>query len=73
VLIVLSQLLRLYGFFARDIANPYYRELLPLAQSVKSHTDPDGVVVIYGQKGSPVVPYYSERRALMEPEWIPLP
>ncbi len=73
VVIVLSQLLRLYGFFARDIASPYYRELLPVAQSVRSHTDPDGVVVIYGQEWSPVIPYYSERRALMEPEWIPLP
>jgi len=73
VVTVLSQLLRFYGFFAKDIANPYYRELLPLAQSVKTNTAPDSVILIYGQEWSPVIPYYSERRAVMEPEWIPLP
>ena len=72
-IVVISQLLRFYGFFARDIANPYYREMLPVAQSVKANTDPESVVVIYGQEWSPVIPYYSQRRALMEPEWIPLP
>lgn len=72
-LILISQFLRFYGFFARDIANPYYRELLPVAQSVKSNTDPESVVVVFGQEWSPVIPYYSERRAVMVPEWVPLP
>jgi hypothetical protein len=71
LLTLLFQLIHFREFFAKDIANPYYNELLPIADTIRLHTDPDGVVVIYGQEWSPVIPYYSERRALMEPGWIP--
>ena len=73
LLTVVFQLLRFYGFFAKDITKPYYYELLPIAERIKSNTSPDSVVVIYGQEWSPIIPYYSERRALMQPEWVPLP
>lgn len=34
-----------------------------------AHTDPDSVIIYLGMHMSPVWPYYSERRALMIPEW----
>jgi hypothetical protein len=72
ILVIGSQLLWFYGYFVRDITHPLYQRLLAIAISVKANTDPDGVVIIYGQEWSPVIPYYSERRALMEPGWMPM-
>lgn len=37
-----------------------------LARLVRTHTGPDDVLVIYGEDWSPVLPYYLERRALMD-------
>lgn len=71
VLTVASQLVWFGLFFLRDIRHPLDRPLLRIAQAIKETTDPDSVVVIYGQDFSSVIPYYAQRRALMEPDWIP--
>ena len=69
-LTVASQLVWFALSCVRDIRNPLDRPLLAIAQSVNANTDPDGVVVIYGQDWSSVIPYYAERRALMEPDSV---
>jgi hypothetical protein len=70
-LIVASQLVWFALFFVRDIRNPLDRPLLAIAQAVDEKTDPESVVVIYGQSWSSVIPYYSRRRALMAPDTVP--
>lgn len=69
-LIVASQLVWFGLFFVRDIRNPLDRPLLAIAQAIDEKTDPESVVVIYGQDWSSVIPYYSRRRALMAPDTI---
>jgi hypothetical protein len=59
-------------FFLRDIRHPFDRPLMAIAQAINTKTSRDGVVVIYGQDWSPVIPYYAQRRALMEPpDFVP--
>jgi hypothetical protein len=70
-LIVASQLVWFGLFFVRDIRSPLDRPLLAIAQAIDEKTDPEGVVVIYGQEWSSVIPYYARRRALMAPVTIP--
>ena len=70
-LAVVSQLLWFRLFYVRDIREPLDRPLLAIAQAVNTKTDPDSVVVIYGQDWSPVIPYYARRRAVMVPEFVP--
>ena len=70
-LIVASQLVWFALFFVRDIRNPLDRPLLAIAQAVDEKTDPESVVVIYGQSWSSVIPYYARRRALMAPDTVP--
>lgn len=70
-LILASQLLWFRLFFLPDIRNPKDRPMLEIAQAVNTKTDPEGVVVIYGQEWSPVIPYYARRRALMAPASVP--
>ncbi len=72
-LTVASQLIWFCVFYVRDIRNPLNRPLLAIAQAVNTRTDPGGVIVIYGQDYSPVIPYYAQRRALMEPDSVPVP
>lgn len=70
-LIVASQLVWFGLFFVRDIRHPLDRPLLAIAQAIDEKTDPEGVVVIYGQEWSSVIPYYARRRALMAPITVP--
>jgi hypothetical protein len=58
-------------FFLHDIHEPFDRPLMAIARAIKMRTNPDSVVVIYGQDWSSVIPYYAQRRALMEPDHIP--
>ena len=44
-------------------------EIRKLADYVKSNTTSDGVIICLGFDWDPMVPYYSERRALMIPDW----
>lgn len=71
VFVLASQLLWFRVHFMPDIRHPQGEWQIAIAQAVKSHTGPGGVVIIYGQNWSPVVPYYAERRALMEPDFVP--
>jgi hypothetical protein len=45
---------------------------LPLARQIRDSTPPDAVNIYVGLDWNPMLPYYSERRALMIPEWIDL-
>ncbi|HXG58803.1 MAG TPA: glycosyltransferase family 39 protein [Thermoanaerobaculia bacterium] len=45
---------------------------LPVAAKLRSVTRPDDVIVIYGQDWNPAVPYYADRRALMDRWEMPL-
>ena len=56
---------------AMEMIYPRDRPLMAIARTVKAHTSADGVVVIYGQEWSPEVPYYAQRRAVMEPSFVP--
>ncbi len=69
-LIVASQLVWFGLFFVRDIRDPKDRPMLAIAQAIDKKTDPESVVVIYGQDWSPVIPYYARRRAVMAPDTI---
>jgi len=71
ILTVASQLLWFPVFFLPDIRHPFDRPLLQIADAINTNTDSDSVVVIYGQEWSPVIPYYAQRRALMEPGFVP--
>ena len=70
-LIVASQMIWFGLVFVHDIRNPLDRPLLAIAQAIDKKTDPEGVVVIYGQEWSSVIPYYARRRALMAPVTVP--
>jgi hypothetical protein len=69
-LIVASQLVWFGLFFVRDIRNPLDRPLLAITQVIATKTDPNAVVIVYGQDFSSLIPYYSERRAMMEPDFF---
>jgi hypothetical protein len=71
LLTIVSQLSWFRFHFLPDILHPPNRWLLTIARVVERNTNPDGVVVIYGQEWSPVIPYYAQRRALMEPTFVP--
>ncbi len=43
----------------------------PLARAIQTYTDPQGILLIYGLDWSSVVPYYSQRRALMDRDDLP--
>ncbi len=45
------------------------KEILQLTDAIKKNTTPDSILIILGSDWNPVVPYYSERRALMIPDW----
>lgn len=50
----------------------YHRRTLPrppeIASVIRQTVPPEGVVLIYGWDWSSIIPYYSERRAIMVPE-----
>jgi len=47
------------------------RETLDAAHAIAAHTRPTDVVEVYGFDWSPELAYYSERRELMHPQWLP--
>jgi hypothetical protein len=64
---IASQLIWFNMLYVRDIRDPFDRPLMAIAKAISTQTNRDSVVVIYGQTWSSVIPYYAERRALMEP------
>jgi hypothetical protein len=46
-----------------------HKAALPVCTAVQQMTAPDDVLVVGGCDWSPVIPFYSERRALMIPNW----
>ena len=70
ILTVVSQLLWFHLNFARDLdhRDDYH---LAIAETIRTNTTEDGVIAIYGEDWSSVVPYYSQRRAMMEQKFAP--
>jgi hypothetical protein len=71
LLILGSQLIWFRARFLAEIMNPSGVGLIAIAEKIKSNTLPDTTIMIYGDEWSPVIPYYAERRALMEPSFVP--
>jgi hypothetical protein len=67
---VISQLLWFQMLFARDLYR-FDNYQLAIARSIKANTHSTSVIAIYGQDWSSVIPYYSERRAIMESSFEP--
>jgi len=65
-LAVVSQLLWFHTFFAKDLDHRGDSQLA-LAEAIRANTSDDAVIVVYGRDWSAVIPYYSQRRAIMEP------
>ena len=70
ILTVVSQLSWFHMYFAKDLTHrgDYHLEI---ARAITSHTDADGVIAIYSKDWSPVIPYYAQRRAVMEQTFAP--
>jgi hypothetical protein len=71
ILSVASQLLWFHLYFWRDL-NRRDDYQLAIARSIQSNTSKDSVVAIYGPDWSSVIPYYSQRRAIMESTIAPM-
>ncbi len=70
-LTVASQLLWFHMYFWKDL-NRYDDYQLAIARSIQSNTSKDSVIAIYGPDWSSVIPYYSQRRAIMESTIAPM-
>jgi hypothetical protein len=46
-------------------------ELSKVSHAAERMTDPRDVILVFGQDWSSEIPFYSRRRALMWPEWMP--
>jgi DNA integrity scanning protein DisA with diadenylate cyclase activity len=46
-------------------------DLHNVVHTIQNSTSAEEIILIFGQNWSPVVPYYSERRALMWADWMP--
>jgi hypothetical protein len=64
VLILLSQL-QFYRLLWYPKTKYYSTNYLEIAYKVQTLTSSDGVLLIYGYQWNPLIPYYSQRRALM--------
>jgi hypothetical protein len=49
-----------------DIFHEQHKTTGYISQMIRENTDPDGVLLIYGEDWDPTIPYYSQRRALMD-------
>jgi hypothetical protein len=52
--------------FYLSAASTNNTSILATATAVQKHTNPEDILLIYGYDWSPVLPYYSQRRALMD-------
>ena len=70
ILTVVSQLTWFHMYFGKDLVHQgdYHLEI---AQTIAANTDTDGVIAIYSKDWSPVIPYYAQRRAVMEQTFAP--
>jgi|SRR5882672_6799486 len=62
------------GYFMAVYA-PILREPQPLkeiGQQIAAHTKPDAVLLIYGSEWNSTLPYYAQRRAIMETDLSPV-
>lgn len=57
-------------YYASQIENNY--QLIELAKKVKETTKSDDTILIYGNDWNPSLPYYSERKAIMNRDNLPL-
>jgi len=66
LMIVTSQLLWFTTHFLPDIRDPSELPTVALAHTIERNTTPDGIIAIYGLEWTPFIPYYAQRKAIME-------
>ncbi|AEG50392.1 glycosyl transferase family protein [Sphingobium chlorophenolicum L-1] len=66
--ILSSQFIQFTLAFLPNMLHPSDKEIA-IADYIRDHTPRDSAIVIVGLDWSPIVPYYSTRRALMIPAW----
>lgn len=66
--ILSSQFIQFIVAFLPSMLHPADKEI-KIAYYIRDHTPVGSAIVIRGLDWSPIVPYYSERRALMIPDW----
>ena len=73
VLFLICIFYSVYGYYGRlyNIQNNKVNPFNNVAFEIKSVTPPEDVVLIFSKDWSSEVPYYSERRALTWPRWMP--
>jgi hypothetical protein len=74
IAISLGQLVYFHRTYAPVFSMDYRQSHINrIAQFAKQNTAPDDALMVFGDDWSAEIPYYSERKALMVPEWAPLP
>ena len=73
VIFVVMILVSMKGYYERYYAAQRNNaaDLLNVSQAIKNGTHPEEIILIFGQDWSSELPYYSARRALMWPAWMP--
>jgi hypothetical protein len=59
-----------YAFVPFMPVPPASKQILTIADIIKSHSRPDDWILITGDNWSSQIPLYSERRAIMFPQWL---
>jgi Dolichyl-phosphate-mannose-protein mannosyltransferase len=73
VAIVGGQLVFFYSNYAPVIRTDFTKNsLYRIARSAKDFIPPDQTLLVIGQDWSSAIPYYSERKSLAVPNWMPL-
>lgn len=60
-----------YKIFLNTAGQGNNHEILKIASALKANTDPHGIVFIFGRDWNPEIPYYSQRKSVMLPHWLP--
>jgi hypothetical protein len=72
--IAAGQLLFFYGHFAPQLSRDYGEDrMLRIALIAKTVTQPSQSLMVIGDDWGSTIPFYSERKALAVPNWIPVP
>ncbi|MEI6603946.1 MAG: glycosyltransferase family 39 protein [Verrucomicrobiota bacterium] len=60
------------AYYPRQIMKDNEYPILNTSAAIKKYTKPDDVIFIYGQDWNPSLPYYAQRKAIMDWKLVPL-
>lgn len=72
VILAAGNLAEYWREYRPNVFPPVPNPVIETAQFVKAHTAAQDVILIYGMSWNPTIPYYSERRAIMDTLYRPL-